>query len=153
MSLHITAFYLYCRIVKEHIFRRIQRELQNLRDDLHSNVTARPVTNGDLYRWQLMLLGPDSSPYEDGIFFLDVIFPSGYPHMPPVFKFLTRILLASVADNGIVDVNSVLGRAWLPTDSSDDIIYKILRSMKGGKHELCREYEERAREWTEKYAL
>jgi baculoviral IAP repeat-containing protein 6 len=35
------------------------------------------------------LLGPDDTPYQNGLFEFDVWFPQSYPHAPPKCSFLT----------------------------------------------------------------
>ncbi|ESQ30886.1 hypothetical protein EUTSA_v10012239mg [Eutrema salsugineum] len=46
----------------------------------------------DIYEWQEMLLGPLSSPYEGGIFFISIRFPPDYPFKPPMVSWKTPIL-------------------------------------------------------------
>ena len=41
--------------------------------------------------WQLILNGPKESPYEGGMFKVDVKFPSEYPFRFPSLRFLTPI--------------------------------------------------------------
>ncbi|XP_028074736.1 ubiquitin-conjugating enzyme E2-16 kDa-like isoform X3 [Camellia sinensis] len=58
--------------------------------DLNLNLNLNPPSycfagpKGDsLYHWVATLIGPSGTPYEDGIFFLDITFPSEYPFKPP----------------------------------------------------------------------
>ncbi|XP_028074735.1 constitutive photomorphogenesis protein 10-like isoform X2 [Camellia sinensis] len=62
--------------------KRIQNDMSNLNLNPPSCCFAGP--KGDsLYHWVATLIGPSGTPYEDGIFFLDITFPSEYPFKPP----------------------------------------------------------------------
>ena len=41
------------------------------------------IRDFNLNEWQGILLGPEGSPYEGGLFYLDIEFPENYPFTPP----------------------------------------------------------------------
>jgi ubiquitin-conjugating enzyme E2 D/E len=144
--------------------KRIQRELQELGRDPPANCSAGP--NGDdLFHWQATIMGPDDSPYQGGVFFLDIHFPSDYPFKPPKVSFTTRIYHCNINSNGGICLD-ILKDQWSPaltiskvllsicsllTDPNPDDplvpeIAQILRNNRS-QHDVT------ARDWTAKYAM
>ncbi|ESW21458.1 hypothetical protein PHAVU_005G072300 [Phaseolus vulgaris] len=62
--------------------KKIQEEWKILQKDLPDSIFVRVYeSNMDLLR--AVIIGAEGTPYHDGLFFFDVLFPCGYPSVPP----------------------------------------------------------------------
>uniref|UniRef100_A0A0B7B4W3 E2 ubiquitin-conjugating enzyme n=1 Tax=Arion vulgaris TaxID=1028688 RepID=A0A0B7B4W3_9EUPU len=143
--------------------KRIQKELQDFAKDPPSNCSAGPVGD-DIFQWQATILGPADSPYQGGVFFLTITFPSDYPFKPPKIAFSTKIYHPNINSNGSICLD-ILRSQWSPaltiskvllsicsllTDPNPDdpLVPEIARTFKTNRIE----YNRLAKEWTAKYA-
>nr|CAI5835134.1 unnamed protein product [Callosobruchus analis] len=91
--------------------KRINKELQDLGRDPPAQCSAGPVGD-DLFHWQATIMGPDS-PYQGGVFFLTIHFPTDYPFKPPKVAFTTRIYHPNINSNGSICLD-ILRSQWSP---------------------------------------
>jgi len=92
--------------------KRINKELADLTKDPPTSCSAGPIQD-DLFHWQSTIMGPKDSPYEGGIFFLNIHFPTDYPFKPPKVQFTTKIYHCNVNNNGSICLD-ILQSQWSP---------------------------------------
>ncbi|CAA2992278.1 constitutive photomorphogenesis 10 [Olea europaea subsp. europaea] len=106
--------------------KRIQKEMSELSIDPPPDCSASP--KGDsLYHWVATIFGPPGTPYEGGIFFLDIAFPIDYPFKPPKVLFKTRIYHCNVDSAGNVSLD-ILKDGWSPALTISKVLL-ALRSI------------------------
>ena len=59
---------------------RIKNELKKMKKENLSMLRAGPKNDKDLFHWEAFINGPENSPYEGGVFELDVKIPKEYPY-------------------------------------------------------------------------
>ena len=73
------------------VYKRLCKELRDLDENPHSEFSASPVDYNNLLEWKANIFGPKGTPYEGGIWFMNVKFPTDYPFKPPKVEFKTKI--------------------------------------------------------------
>ena len=149
--------------LKKRSSKRLQREMIDMAKDPPPNCTAGPK-NSNLYEWVSTLMGPPGSPYENGIFFLDIQFPSEYPFKPPKISFRTKIYHCNINSQGHICLD-ILKDKWTPAltiskvllsitlllsdcNPEDPLVGHIAKQYKMNRNE----HDRIAREWTKRYA-
>jgi ubiquitin-conjugating enzyme E2 D/E len=103
--------------------QRISKELKNLIADPPSNCSAGPVGD-DIFHWQATLMGPEDSPYEGGVFFLDINFPADYPYKAPRVTFSTKIYHPNINSSGGICLD-ILKDQWSPALTISKVLLSI----------------------------
>ncbi|XP_047392073.1 ubiquitin-conjugating enzyme E2 D2-like isoform X2 [Sciurus carolinensis] len=118
-----------------------------------------------MFRWQAAIMGPNDSPYQGGVFFLSIQFPSDYPFKPPKITFITRIYHPNINRSGSICLD-ILRSEWSPALTISKVLLSICSMLCDPNPddplvpEIAkiylkdrRKYDRVAREWTEKYAM
>eukprot|EP00828_Plagiopyla_frontata_P006700 TRINITY_DN1298_c0_g1_i6.p1 TRINITY_DN1298_c0_g1~~TRINITY_DN1298_c0_g1_i6.p1 ORF type:complete len:153 (-),score=26.00 TRINITY_DN1298_c0_g1_i6:70-528(-) len=142
--------------------KRIQKELKDLTADPPTNCSAGPVGENYL-EWQGTIMGPSGTPYEGGLFFLNINFPIDYPFKPPKVTFQTKIYHPNINSNGSICLD-ILKDQWSPAltigkvllslssllsdpNPDDPLVGDIAALYKSNREK----FNSNAKEWTRKY--
>ncbi|EDO08552.1 putative ubiquitin-conjugating enzyme peroxin-4 [Babesia bovis T2Bo] len=68
---------------------RLLKELKESSRTDDPNIRLEPV-NSNIHHWHAYIRGLKNSPYEKGIFKLNILCPPNYPINPPAVKFITK---------------------------------------------------------------
>ena len=144
--------------------KRILQEMKEIQSSDMDSITAGPVSDSNIFDWTATLIGPKDSPYEGGIFLLNINFPQNYPFKPPKISFNTKIYHPNINSGGSICLD-ILNSQWSPaltisktllsissllTDPNPDdpLVSDIAHVYKNNRGE----YNENAKEWTRKFA-
>ena len=149
--------------------KRLQLEAKSMLTSPPANCSGGPVESDgsikNLMHWKATITGPEESPYEGGIFNLDIVFPDNYPFKPPKIKFITPIYHPNIHKDGSICLD-ILKSQWSPalkipkvllsicsllTDPNPDdpLVPDAAKLYKNNRAE----YDIKAREWTNKHAI
>lgn len=92
--------------------KRLNKELKELQADPPCNCSATTIDD-DINHWEATIIGPENTPYENGIFKLDIVFPDNYPFKPPKVKFMNRIFHPNINKFGNICLD-ILNQNWSP---------------------------------------
>ncbi|CAI2382386.1 unnamed protein product [Moneuplotes crassus] len=116
-----------------------------------------------MYRWSGSIVGPADTPYEGGIFFLNIEFPGDYPFKPPKIVFTTKVYHPNINSTGSICVD-ILKDQWSPALTISKVLISISTLLDDPNPddplvpEIAQEYlnnreayDEKAKEWTNTY--
>lgn len=94
--------------------KRIAKELEECRQDSKSGVSLELVNESDLTHLTGYFKGPPGTPYEGGLFKVDINIPNEYPFKPPVMKFTSKIYHPNISSVTGAICLDILKDAWTP---------------------------------------
>lgn len=143
--------------------RRLKKEIKDIASTPPDNCSAGP-RDGDLFVWDATIMGPTGTPYENGVFRVEINFPTDYPFKPPKVRFLTKIYHPNINTNGSICLD-ILKDQWSPALNTSKILLSIcsllddpnpddplMPSIADLYKKNKDKYAATAREWTLEYA-
>lgn len=103
--------------------KRLQKELLDIQRNDIPNLSAGLVGE-NLFEWEAVILGPIETPYEGGIFNLNISIPSNYPFKPPIVIFKTKIYHPNINSSGNICLD-ILKSQWSPSLTISKILLSI----------------------------
>jgi ubiquitin-conjugating enzyme E2 D/E len=145
------------------IVQRLNKELAIMAKEPIENCSAGPIGK-DIMKWQATIFGPKDTPYEGGVFNLNIDFTEQYPYKPPVVYFTTPIYHCNVNSKGGICLD-ILNKSWSPAltinkllisicsllaepNPNDPLVPHIAKLFKANK----KQHDINARDYTIKYA-
>jgi ubiquitin-protein ligase len=115
--------------------KRLMKELKTYTAEVDSGLykgkfSLSPYYDADgnlnIFRWTGIFYGPTGTPYEGGIFTMDITVPTDYPFKPPHVVFCTPIYHPNFKGSSIcVDFLKPATGAWVPSFSLTKIMLAI----------------------------
>ncbi|MCJ1281775.1 Ubiquitin-conjugating enzyme E2 D1 [Xylographa opegraphella] len=92
-------------------------------DTLHENFSLAPFDD-DIFNCLGTIYGPPGTPYDGGIFYLWIKFPTDYPFNPPKIRVLTKIYHPNIGPDGHIWLD-VLREMWSPALTISHVLLSI----------------------------
>lgn len=103
--------------------QRLNKEYNDIVKNPPNGISAGPKDK-NMFEWDATLVGPGGTPYEGGVFYLNIIFPSNYPYLPPKVIFKTPIFHCNVNSRGEICLD-ILKSTWSPALKIDLVLLSI----------------------------
>jgi len=107
---------------------RLVKELKELSRNKVDDVKLE-ANDSDIHRWKAHLTGPGKTPYEGGVFVLDIKVPDQYPLVPPIVYFRTKMFHPNVHFKTGEICLDILKTAWSPAWTLHSTCQAILALM------------------------
>ena len=158
--------------------KRARKDLEQIKEGAYETLfsaspqsKAMPTPEGTVktetnwFTWDVVIYGPKDTPYEGGLYNVQINLPTKYPYVPPAVKFLTPIYHPNISSSGVICLDILKG-AWSPALGIPKTLLSIvdLLSAPNPGDPLNREAGDRfiqdreafnivARDWRDKHAM
>lgn len=143
---------------------RLKKEYEEMQKNPPCNCNAKP-DDENIYNWTAQIFGPSETPYEGGVFQLNIVYPSNYPFKPPKINFLTKVYHPNIDSSGNICLD-ILKDKWSPALTISKILLSICSLLNEPNPDdplmpdIAKEYsenrglyEDNAKTWTQVYAF
>lgn len=121
--------------------KRLMAEYTQLTLNPPEGIIAGPKDEDNFFEWEALILGPEGTAYEGGVFKTVLTFPHEYPMYPPKMKFVSEIFHPNIYTDGRVCI-SILhppgedpmgyessSERWSPVQSIEKILLSVMSML------------------------
>jgi len=96
--------------------KRLLHEIQDIASNPNPALLhLGPVSDDDLFHWEAVLRGVRGTPYDGGLWLLNITIPPKYPNSPPKIEFVTPICHPNIQFNtGEICLTLLTSEHWSP---------------------------------------
>jgi len=140
----------------------LRKQLGELNKNPVEGFSAGLIDDDDIYRWEVMIIGPPDTLFEGGFFKCHLLFPKEYPLKPPELRIITEIWHPNIDKNGKVCISILhepgddrygyekASERWLPIHTVETILISVI-SMLADPNDESPANVDAAKEWREAY--
>jgi len=119
----------------------LKKQLAELAKNPVEGFSAGLVDDYDIFKWELLIIGPPDTLYEGGFFKAHLIFPKEYPLRPPKMKFISDIWHPNIDKSGEVCISILhepgddkygyekASERWLPVHTIETIVVSVISML------------------------
>ncbi|CBY16249.1 unnamed protein product [Oikopleura dioica] len=121
--------------------KRLMAEHRQLMRNPPEALVAGPKTDDNYFEWDALIMGPEATPFEYGVFKCSLTFPKDYPMSPPKMRFLSDIFHPNIYADGRVCISilhppgddpmgyeSAIER-WSPVQNVEKILISVMSML------------------------
>jgi len=141
----------------------LRKQLAELSKNPVEGFSAGLIDENDIFKWEVLIIGPSDTLYEGGFFKCHLIFPKEYPLRPPKLKVITDIWHPNIEKNGDVCISILhepgddrygyekASERWLPVHTVETILVSVI-SMLADPNDESPANVDAAKEWRDNYS-
>lgn len=141
----------------------LQKQLKELNKNPVNGFSAGLIDDNDIYKWEVLIMGPPDTLYEGGFFKAHLYFPTDYPLRPPKMKFISDIWHTNIDKTGDVCISilhepgddkfgyETASERWLPVHTVETILLSVISMLADPNYESPANVDA-AKEWRENQA-
>jgi len=119
----------------------LKKQLGELQKSAASGFSAGLIDDSNMYKWEILLMGPQDSLYEGGLFKAHLTFPESYPQQPPKMRFTSKMWHPNVHNDGTVCISILhapgedkygyehASERWLPIHTVESILISVISML------------------------
>jgi len=148
----------------------LHKQLIELQKSGVSGFSAGLIDDSNIYKWEIVLMGPPDSLYEGGLFKAHLTFPESYPQQPPKMRFVSKMWHPNVHSDGNVCISILhapgedkygyeqAAERWLPIHTVESILISVISMLASPNVEspanvdAAKEYQNNKREFRKNVA-